>query len=103
MLAARESQCTYRSGVREVAGRVNSKSCTATVPDNVCAENVPPATPLKVAVPFTRNGRLAGPPSAVTSGLHSSRLEVETERCSVEDSARVPEACTLDAGVDTWN
>ena len=81
----------------------NSKSCATSVPARVGDENVPLATPLNVAAPSTRNGRFVGPPSAVTSGRHSSRLEVETETCSVEFTASVPEACTRDAGVDKLN
>ncbi len=103
MLASSESQCTCCSGVREVGGMVNSKSSATRVPATVGAEKVPSATPLKVALPFTWNGRLAGPPRAATSGRHSSRLEVETEKCSVEVAARIPEACTRDAGVDNLN
>ena len=101
MLAASASQCTCRSGARAVAGTVKSKSCATTAPASVGEENVPPAAPLKVAKPFTWNGRLAGPPSAATNGRHSARLEVATERRSEESAESVPEACTLDAGVDT--
>src|SRR5579859_2559048 len=103
MLAARESQCTCCCGVREVAGNVNSKSCATSVPARVGDENVPLATPLNVALPSTRNGTLVGPRKAATSGRHSSRLEVEIEKWIVEDAARVPAACTFDAGVERLN
>ena len=89
--------------VREVAGMVNSKSSASSVPATVGSENVPSATPLNIALPSTRNGRLVGPPHAVTSGRHSSRLEVEREKCSVEVAAKIPEACTREAGVDKLN
>ena len=71
---------------------MNSKSSATSVPAKVGADRVPPATPLKVALPSIWNGRFAGPPRAVTSGRHSSRFEVETERRMVEEAARVPEA-----------
>src|SRR6202167_345416 len=103
MLTARESQCTCVSGVREVAGAVNSKSVAASIPPRVGAENDPPTTPLNVALPSTWNGRLVGPPNAVTSGRHSSRLDVETAMCRVEEPASVPEARIRDAGVDRLN
>src|SRR5439155_6727075 len=86
-LPARESQCTCCSGLREVAGKVNSKSSAASVPASVGDEKVPPATPLNVALPFTRNGRLVGPPKAVTRGRHSSKLVVDTEKCRVDEAA----------------
>src|SRR5947208_12566506 len=82
---------------------VNSKSCATSVPASVGDEKVPLATPLKVALPSTRNGTLVGPPRACTSGRHSSRLEVETVKRIVEDDASVPAACTFDAGVDRLN
>src|ERR1700758_1979331 len=103
MLAAKESQCTGFSGVREVAGTVNSKSSATRVPFKVGDENAPAAVPLNVALPSTRKGRSVGPPSAATKGRHSSRLEVEIETCRVDEEARIPEACSLEAGVVKLN
>src|SRR5579859_721643 len=103
MFAARESQWTGVSGVCEVAGTVNSKSSATSVPVRVGEENVPAATPLNAAFPFTRNGKLVGPPNAATSGRHSSRLEVESEKRNVEEAAKSPEASIFDAGVFKLN
>src|SRR5215467_5238547 len=102
-VAPSESQCTGFSGVRDVAGTVNSKSSATRVPARVGEEKLPPAAPLKVALPSTRKGRSVGPPSALTRGLHSSRFEVETERCSLEDAASVPVPAIFESGVDSEN
>src|SRR5579872_5469293 len=103
MLAARESQCTGFSCVREVAGTVNSKSSATKFPAKVGEEKDPAAVPLKLAFPSTRKGRFAGPPRARTSGRHSSRFDVEIEKRKREDSASIPSAATLDDGVVTLN
>src|SRR5215467_223139 len=103
MLAARESQCTAFSGVRDVAGTVNSKSSATSVPASVGEEKVPAAVPLKAASPSTRNGKSVGPPRAFTSGRHSSKSEVETEKCKRDVAASKPSAAILDDGVVRLN
>src|SRR5580765_2388255 len=103
MLAASESQCTAFTGVREVAGTVNSKSSATNVPDKLGDERVPNSAPLSVAFPSTRNGMSVGPPNAFTNGRHSSRLDVEIENLNLEDAARVPSPVTFDEGVVKLN
>src|SRR5579863_627472 len=89
--------------MRAVAGSVTSKSCATSVPATVGAETFPPAEPLNVALPYTRNGKWAGPCRASTRGRHSSRFEVETEKRRLEDDEIVPDACTRDPGVERLN
>src|SRR5581483_2056050 len=103
MFAASESQWTGFSGVREVAGTVNSKSSATKLPESVGEEKVPPAAALNVALPSIRNGKFVGPPKASTSGRHSSRFDVEIVNRNFDVEASNPSPATLDDGVVRLN
>ena len=55
--------------------------------------------PVKVALPFSMTGNIAGPRTTAIKGSQSARLEVETERRTAEVADSVPEACTWLVGV----